>query len=356
MSKPASPNLNTAPGGANASFASATSGQQRQAPGTPAALAAPPIPVVLAPNEHFFNPQAPEKMPWEMTLEERRRASKDPRIRKQVADEDQWNGTVVQGVWRKIRQFAMPTKNWVMSPDDFRAMLNANGIEGRHMQEKLLVTFDPRKEGRYNGLVVCKIMEIALNPAGKFCEDFVRHCFNQFDRANPHDEFLEREVLQRVKLQNPAELAAGGKKGSGSGGKRSGGSLPLTMLSGATFDMVEGLKQCWDAGTIVTVRDTVITYGEFRHGFLDPINAAWVASFFTCFLEVAASKFAPPNGTLPLVPLRWLVTTEPVDSSEEMADADVLLLREIEELGVDPLSPKKDKKKGGGGAAASKKQ
>ena len=168
----------------------------------------------------------------------------------------------------------------------------------------------------------------------------MRHCFNQYDKVNPDDEFIDKTVLYKANLQNPAEIAEG-KKGKKKG---KGTSLPLQTIAGATYDMIEGLKSCWEAGTMETVRDTVITYAEFKKGLLDPANSTWTACFFQCFIEVAASLYAPPAGHLPLVPLRWLVTTEPVESPEEMADADVILLREIEELGMDPLAPQKSKK------------
>ena len=277
-------------------------------------------------------------MPWEMTVEMRKRQSKDPRIQKQVADEAQWDNTIVSGVWQSIRKVAKPAKDFVMDREEMLQLLTSCGICSVHLSNKLLATLDPKKKACYNGLVLCKLIEMSLL-SPKTQDAFVRHAFNKFDRPALSDA-IRKDDIRKCELQCPADSKASKKSGA-----RKKSTLPLTQKSGATYEMVMGLRTIFS--TLVTQDASQLAYEEFKQCFLQPENAWWTQSFMGAFFECMAAYYAPPLGELPIVPLRWLNTIEPIQEVKELYDADVLLLREIEELGYDPFVGAQNKKKKG---------
>lgn len=285
----------------------------------------------IVPNEHFFKPQPPPPMPWELSFDERKRISHDPKFMKQVADEAQWKDSIVAGIWQRIRRHSLPHKAWLMTHEEMTALLNENGITSSHLSKKLCAIFDAKKEMTINGLIVCKVVEISLTNQ-RYQANFLRHCFDKFDRP-PCTEEIDLDIIRTVQLANPADFV---KKGS----KKGKSILPLATKSGATHEMVSGLKAITDV--FRTENPHRMTYDEFRCVFLDPDNVSWVGSFLGAILEGIAAFFAPPVGSMPYLPLRWLATTAPLETEDEMYDADVILLREIEANGgIDPNAKKK---------------
>ena len=321
-------------------------------------------PCILSSTDPFTSRQHMPKMPWEMSLDERRRTSKDPRIAKQVADEDQWNGTVVQGLWKKFRPYSTPQNDWIISRDAFSEYLRASvGLESEYLVQHLHSIFDPREEKQYNGLVLCKMFQIALTTQPTQ-DQILSHCFDKFDRPIGSN-ILSKKMIMGCTLQSRAGVD---KKKNKNPSKKKGGAsvIPFTMCSGADYDCVEGLKRILrrsEKEMMTTSQQAVdssppcgaatrsgtdddISFDQFKMMCLDPQNGDWVSTFQLALFECAAKYFCPPCGKLPLVALRWLNTITPIPLSDEIYDADIVLLREIEVLGCDPSFVKKDKKKG----------
>jgi hypothetical protein len=332
----------------------------------------------------------PPKMPWEMHYEERRRHSKDPRIMKQLAEEDQWVGTSCSSIWKKIRVFALPKNDWIFSREQFLQFLTSNGVKGPQFMAKVVQVFDPLASGVINGLVMCKQLHLALTTT-PLCEKIARHCFERFDRPIGSENISLLE-LKKCKLLTPQEVAARsvkkGKKGPAT--TFSSGAGREAMMSGARYENVDGLKRLVlapllsssallssgigsdgldvpprgpeddSAEASAAVQDRPITFPEFLVLFTDEHNGDWIGSFIVSIMECCVKYCIPPAGTLPLIALRWLRSIEPLPVSNDMYDSDVVLLREIEATGIDPTMQSKDKKKkkggGGGGGGGGKKK
>lgn len=329
----------------------------------------------------FLKPNGPPPtMPWEMAYEERRRHSKDPRVMKQLAEEDQWKGTSCSAIWKKLRVFALPKNDWIFTSDLFLQFLTVNSVKGTQFMAKVLQVFDPSASGLINGLVVCKQLHLALTTQ-PLCERIAHHCFERFDRLIG-DDHISLKYLKKCKLMTPHEIAArsqrkGGKKGGSTGGISGGGQVRETMVSGARYDNVEGLKRLMmgasssqsssavlsptsehnddedarDENKLLEreVEDQEIPFSLFLGFFLDERNGDWIGSFIVPILECCVKYCIPPAGTLPLIPLRWLRSIEPLPATNAMYDSDVMMLREIELTGIDPTQQSKDKKKKKGG-------
>lgn len=274
-------------------------------------------------------------MPWEMTFEERKKTSHDPRIMKQVADEAQWSNTIVVELWKKLRKHALPHKHWLLTYDEVGALLRDNGLASAYLCAKLCAMFDAKKEGFLHGLILCKVLELALTTP-EHQSNFIRHCFNRFDRPAGVDH-LSLDMIRHCELANPLDVV---KKG----GKPVKSPFPSTQRAGANYEMLTGLQHILE--TFQPEVPHRLSFEEFKALFVHPENVVWVGAFLGPLLEALASFFAPPHGQLPHLSLRWLNTTKPVESEDAMYDADTLLLRELElSGGVDPFVKKKKEKK-----------
>lgn len=281
-------------------------------------------------------------MPWEKPFSDRKACSKDPRMMKHTRDEAQWNGTPVQGVWRDIRKFALALNDWIMVPDQLLALMQYWGIQSAYLHAKLWELMDPKMTGKMNGLVFCKFLEMMVTDP-RFRPDLVRLCYELFDRSS--GEHLDLQLVRSVELANPADAqAAKGKK------KKSGG-LPLTMKSGATYNHVQALLAILPC--VVQSNPNVLTFEEFNIAVSDPAAHVFWTAAAPQMLELFCARCGPPHGTVPLLSMRWLATTEPVAAGEVMHDADVILLRQLELAGGENF--KKDTKKGKKRDASPKK-
>ena len=297
-------------------------------------------------EQHFGKLQPLLSVPWELSWEERRRLSRDPRIVKQVADEDQWERTVVSGLWKRLRVYCLPRHDWRMDKEAFAQFAAASGVRTKHFVDKLFEVFDHDNTGFINGLVLTKVLEIALTDP-MLGERFARHCFDRFDRSIGSDEISVSQLMS-TQLRNPDDVV------EAKGKKKNHREAPECTINGARYHSVEGLKQLVQTAPQLQGAQT-ITFSAFRELFTDPSNGEWVGTFVLHLLECAAKYFSPPAGRLPTVPLRWLQTTEPVPPTEDVFDADIILLREVESAGIDPNAQDKKKKKGKSGKGKRKK-
>ena len=315
------------------------------------AVASPPRPTQA--NDHFLFPSPLPKLPWEMDLDERRRASKDPRIMKQVREEDQWLDTSCSGLWKLLRAHARPIADWKLNYELLCAFFSSLDVRGATFPAKVMQVFDPNGTGTVNALIICKSFLMMLDPSHELCEALVRHCFDRFDRPATQDAINKKDIL-KANLRPPPDPAVAAKAGGGGKKKKADSDpRPLTMVSGATYLNVEGLKKL--LVDFQTKDEFLIEYLEFRKLFLNRQNGEWVGSFAVALFEVAAKYCTAPEGRLPTIPLRWLNTIEPVPFSDVMHDADIVLLKEIEITGVDPRA-NKDKKKKRSSSAKKQKQ
>jgi hypothetical protein len=292
-------------------------------------------------NDHFLFPEPLPKLPWEMDLEERRRASKDPRIMKQIREEDEWLGTSCSGLWKLFRTYAKPIADWKINHEQLTLCFTTLGVRSATFANRVIEVFDPNFAGSVNALIICKIFSILLDATHEYCDFFVRHCYDRFDRISMED-CIRKKTIMTADLRPPedAVLNAGKKKK-----KKKGDTDPrlATMVSGATYDNVRAFKELLP--TVITVDDTRVEYAEFKVFFLDPKNGDFVGTFAVALFEAAVKYCAPPYGRLPTIPLRWLNLIEPLPFSPVMHDADIALLKEIEITGIDPRAQKDKKKK-----------
>lgn len=96
---------------------------------------------------HFIRPAPLPLMPWELPLEARQRRSKDPRTVKHIADIDRWNGTPLEAVWARIRQFAEARRDWVMTRYDVIDWLRSEGITSELVLDRLADVFEAKEAG-----------------------------------------------------------------------------------------------------------------------------------------------------------------------------------------------------------------
>jgi hypothetical protein len=295
----------------------------------------PPAAAPLAPNDHFARPKAPQPMPWELAFGDRKAVSKDPRMMKHCRDEAQWKGTIMEGVWLDIRKFAPALNDWIMTREQLSELLVYWGIASAHMHGKVSDLLDPKDTNKINALVLCKYLElVAQSP--ELRPVLLKHCYDMFDQVN---SMLSTRLVMTAELANPAET---GSAGSGSPGrKKKGSTLPATMRSGASFRQVAAFRVLL---TSLSLSDPeYVTLEEFSTMAFDEEHSYFVAACAPQIIEVMCSRCSPPRGSLPLLSMRWLLTTEPVAAGEEMYDADIVLLRALEISGGE--NAKKDSKK-----------
>jgi hypothetical protein len=317
-------------------------------PHVPVAALVSPRPVQA--NDHFLFPEPVPKLPWEMDLEERRRASKDPRIMKQVREEDQWIGTSCSGLWKLLRPYAKPIADWKINYEQMGQFFASLEVKSVTFAGRVIEVFDPKATGSINALILCKCFLMLLDPSHEYCDMFVRHCFDRFDRQSLDECIRKKDILQAnlKPPQDPSAAAVSKKK------KKKGDTdpRPATMVSGATYGNVMGLRALLPG--MLTNDDTRIEFSEFRSVFLNPNNGDWVGTFAVALFEAAVKYCAAPYGRLPTIPLRWLNLIEPLPFTSLMHDADIALLREIEISGIDPRATKEKKKKRSSSSSSKK--
>ena len=335
-------------------------------------------------------------LPFELRYAERRAISRDPRAQKQVADEQQFDGTVVQAIWQELSKYAKSLNERWMTAVEVETMLLAQGVTNPRLRGKICEVLDWDKTRRWHAVVICKQLEILLSDPERQ-DDFIVACFDRFDRpdpakrqldkqllrstelspleeapatfrwiesippppeakqllksqtANPKLQKIMREYLGRLKaLQDsqatfvlpdvvPSAAAAGGVGGGGAVRLKKRGKAPphpTTMRAGATLRQLEPLKAMILMGAIGNEFMPYLTFDDFKVAFLNPRNSDWVATFLGIMFESVATFCTPPHGEPPLPPLPWMSRTlTAVPAAPFMADADVLLLTQLEQRG-----------------------
>lgn len=97
--------------------------------------------------DHFISPPMMPRLPWELSIEERQRISKDPRTMKQMSDIDRWDNTPLKHIWARIRSFALAKKDWVMTGEEVGDWLKSEGVKSELVVDRLLDVFYPKEAG-----------------------------------------------------------------------------------------------------------------------------------------------------------------------------------------------------------------
>eukprot|EP00744_Colponema_vietnamica_P012986 GILI01018217.1.p1 GENE.GILI01018217.1~~GILI01018217.1.p1 ORF type:complete len:477 (-),score=54.10 GILI01018217.1:52-1461(-) len=210
--------------------------------------------------DHFVTPQMLPTLPWELSIEERQRISKDPRIMKQMSDIDRWDNTPLKCIWQRMRQFATAKNDWLMTGDEVAAWLKFEGIQSEMVVDRLLDIFYPKESGtmmaiaettangiaspsspvtsgttlvsppttaskqsgqassqqvknraeirredhrkkQYNGIILCKYLELGVTTR-PYSDLFIQHCFDQFDRPLGSVR-LSKDLILRSTIKAP---------------------------------------------------------------------------------------------------------------------------------------------------------
>ncbi|EKF30682.1 hypothetical protein MOQ_005500 [Trypanosoma cruzi marinkellei] len=255
------------------------------------------------------NASQKEPQPWDMGYEERRRATHEPRVIRQLELEDEWKGSCMEGIWNGMRRFALPMDDYKVSEACFYEYLASVGINSVFLGNKLYGIFRLDKSPEVDFLRVCKAIHLGLTDSSTSFK-FLEHCYKSLP-ISPISEELERTTvikvseLQRHKKDQRIVAAAAAE-------------LRLQQL--------EGILQYYEE-----TGEAIFDIGAFCSLFFEEKWRYWAGSFIKQLLEAAAKYFSFPYGVFPTIPLRWTRTTEPLPYDRNaLHDADSLLLRNVE--------------------------
>lgn len=262
---------------------------------------------------------------WWKSYEERRACSQEERIVRQIAAESTWNSSPLEGIWERLRVFASPADNFQMNRAKLIAFVRRAGVTAPRLRDSLADLFiaglskyntpDHTNEC-INALHLCKTLELCLNDA-LFREVVSSHCFS--DIKNVVD--CGAGCLESVTL---TEIGLGVER------------LMRDYCPGSDehnehhLQTVERLMAVEDAMTTSGLVD--LDRASFSTLLFSPHSGYLVATFLKHILEVCGRQLKPPFGTLPVLPLRWVSSTEPLPFDVHCPkDADALLIRDFEQ-------------------------
>lgn len=268
-------------------------------------------------------------LPWLLKYEERRQVSNEERIKRQVGLELQWANRPVKMLWSQLSLFALPSKDYKMLDKDFLAFLAACGIS-HLIQERIFEVVRLLSGGVLDGFVFCKAIDLALeNPAT--CDPIVQHCFKSLPLPCDRGEEVLRlkDIDRALTLLDRTAKAKERRKG-----------LKKTKLPQKNVLVSVRRKQLVAVKALFTSEEQELSYENFKHIFFND-DGVLGSAFVKQIIEACAKYFHEPFGRYPSIPLRWLNTITPLPFADTPADADSLLLQDVEYTGIDPNSKKK---------------
>jgi hypothetical protein len=134
--------------------------------------------------------------------------------------------------------------------------------------------------------------------------------------------------LSPTPLPVDSQALPGGAAANGNSGRDRGGSSSIGSVVLAAYNN-EPVPACAGDGTA----PTHIPFAAFKTALRDPRNALWLAAFLPTIVTFAAHRAHVRGRPLPVPPLRWLESIEPLPHSALLCDADALLLRRLEVRG-----------------------
>eukprot|EP01060_Flectonema_neradi_P018522 TRINITY_DN25393_c0_g1_i1.p1 TRINITY_DN25393_c0_g1~~TRINITY_DN25393_c0_g1_i1.p1 ORF type:complete len:302 (+),score=50.50 TRINITY_DN25393_c0_g1_i1:33-908(+) len=286
--------------------------------------------VALEYNSHFINPTPPEKQIWELSYENRRRIAKDPRIQKQLQDDEQFEGMNIENIWCKLKEHTGDNRE--MTHADFGQFLRLNQLTSDHLIRKLTKIFDKDNNGTINSILLCRYLHIIVNDPAEplFCET----AFECYDRPPLEDEISTNYFTSVLKLQDPNSQPTKKSK------KKQSDNTQVERQGDVTYAIQEASRKCLKL--YPRPDPTSVSVADFRRWWQR--DAELVAAFTRTIFEVIASVYSSKE--LPKLPNSFFKSLQPV-SEQPFCDADWWLLKEYEKRGINPIteSKKKGKKK-----------
>lgn len=276
--------------------------------------------------EKFFEQASPH--PWSLTYEERRQLSTEERIKRQVGLELTWKNRPVEMLWKQVAPFALPSRNYKMLDRDFLDFLAASGVS-QLIQQRIFEVVRVVSGGVLDGFVFCKAIDLALeNSATR--DPIIQHCFHSLPLpCDKNEEVLVVEDVDRALSLLNRSVVKKGKQG-----------VKTCKLPQKNIWISVRRKQLTAVKSLFTPPLKELNYETFKQFFFD--DGGLLASVFVKqIVEACAKYFHEPFGRFPSIPLRWLNTISPLPFADIPADADSLLLQDVEYTGIDPNCKKR---------------
>ncbi|ORC92312.1 uncharacterized protein TM35_000045260 [Trypanosoma theileri] len=261
--------------------------------------------------------------PWDMSYEERRRLTLEPRVLRQLELEDEWKETCMEGIWNGMRRFARPMEDYKLSESRFYEYLLSIGISSEYLKIRLFQLFRVEPSAEIDCLRVCKALYMGLTDEGT-SSNFLTHCYKSLPCSPLTSEVDRSAVLKAYEQQQQQRLTKEQKNSA---------DLRKQQLEGVLsfYEDTDGV---------------VFDIDAFKSLFFEAGWHLWASSFVKQIFEAAAKYFNSPYGSFPVIPLRWTKMAEPLPYSRDVVyDADSLLLQNIELTGKDNIDMKQKGKK-----------
>lgn len=271
-------------------------------------------------------------LPWSLRYEERRVISQESRVMRQVELESSWNSRPVEMLWRQLRTFALPSKDFKITDRDFLDFLTISGISPL-IRQRIFNMIREQSGGVLDALVFCKAIDTALEDPS-IGDEVLLHCF----RSLPLPADKEEEVLVEEDVIRVLSRLEKGK------GKLSFRRRRKKKLSSKEFLSTVRRQQLNAVKVLFTEELKELNFSTFKHIFLTD-GGKLASVFIKQVIEACAKYFIEPFGRFPVIPLRWTNTITPLPFGDIPADADSLLLQDVEYTGVDPNVRKSRRRK-----------
>lgn len=279
----------------------------------------------------IFDQSSPN--PWTLKYEERRVLSNEERVRRQVGLELEWKNRPVGMLWSQLSPFALASRDYKMPDQDFLNFLSASGITP-FIQQRIFEILRVKSGGALDGFIFCKAIDLALEDT-VFCNGILQHCF----KSLPLPCNRENEVLLVEDLDKALErLACSTAKKGNKRGTRKLKVAPKEILISVRRRQLTAVK------ALFTPEVKELSFETFKFLFFKD-GGVLASAFVKQIIEACAKFFYEPFGRFPPIPLRWLNSITPFPFSDIPADADSLLLQDVEYTGIDPNAKKKRKSK-----------
>ncbi|KAH9601528.1 hypothetical protein LSM04_003384 [Trypanosoma melophagium] len=269
--------------------------------------------------------------PWDMSYEERRRLTLEPRVLRQLELEDEWKDTCMEGIWNGMRRFARPMEDYKLSESRFYDYLLSIGISSEYLKFRLFQLFRVDTSAEVDCLRVCKALYMGLTDESTSL-NFLTHCYKSLPCSPITGEVEHFVVLKAFEQQ-----------------RRTKEQKTSTDLRKQQLEGVLSFYEDSDGA--------VFDIDAFKSLFFETGRNLWASSFVKPIFEAAAKYFSSPYGSFPIIPLRWRKMAEPLPYSRDVVyDADSLLLQNVELTGKDNIDMKQKGKRRRGRKAPQKEK
>lgn len=268
-----------------------------------------------------------------LLYEKRRVLSKEPRVIRQVQLELSWKKRPVEMLWKHLSTFALPSQDYKITDKDFLDFLTVSAVSPL-IRQRIFNLIREHSDGGLDALHFCKAIDVALEDPS-IGDKILLHCF----RSLPLPSDKKDEVL----VENDVAVALAHLERKIGKGKRKSARSRSKASSAESFTSVKR-QQLIAAKSLFSSDLVELDFKTFKTIFLS--DGGKLASVFVKqVIEACAKYFIWPFGRFPVIPLRWSSTTTPLPYGSIPADADSLLLQDVEIAGADPNARKPRSKK-----------